>query len=258
MTVAIDRPRSGDSGARAAARKAEVAALRAADLACDAYRATLDVKLQDTVRPDRVVAVVEGAPGDALGTAVADLGSAAFAAARATHLAVEAGSEDDARRTGEVAAAAAAAAEVGATALSRRDTPGAAVRVVRLAHAAAMVAHLSADALEAFGAAAPSVSLSGFTDRPAVPFPASWRHRIERLSRNCTASQSSQAAGDELHTASVAACSAAQRALHVYARTGHGTVVARTVCRVTRIAALAACYAGVAALEMRASTEAPA
>jgi len=119
MTVAIDRPRSGDSGTRAAARRAEAAALHAADSACQAYRSTLSEALQDTVRPDRVVAVVDGAPGDALATCVADLGSAAYAAARATHLAIETGTEEEARRAAEVATAATAAAEQGAATLPR-------------------------------------------------------------------------------------------------------------------------------------------
>lgn len=251
MTVAIDRLRSGDSGSRAAARRAEAAALQAADRACEAYRSTLSDSLRDTVRPDRVVAVVDGAPGDALATAVADLGSAAYAAARAAHLAVEAGREAEVRRTSEVAQSAAAAADQGVIAMARRDAPDAATQAVRMAHAAAMVAHLTADALESYGAIALPSSLLVATDHPSVPFPPSWRRRIERLAEQCASVQPSEVAHDELRRAAMSACAAAQHALQAYMHAGKGSAVSRALGRVTRIAALAACYAGAAALDLR-------
>jgi hypothetical protein len=252
MSTTVDRPRSGDAEARAQARRAETAALHAADLACDAYRGTLEESLRDTVRPDRVVVVVEAGPGDALATAVADLASVSYAAARAAHLAVEAGSEDDARRTGRLAESAAAAAEQGATALAHRSATDAAAHTIRLAHAAAMVAHLAADALETYGTTAPSASLLNLTDHPAVPFPPSWKRRIEVLGDR-TARLLPAAAGDELVDAAAGARAAAAHALRAYASTGRGTVVSRTVCRVVRLSALAACYAGAAALDLRES-----
>jgi len=109
-----------------------------------------------------------------------------------------------------------------------------------------MVAHLAADALESYGAISLPSSLLTATDHPAVPFPSSWRRRIEKLADTCLDAQSSGPA----HDAATSACAAAQHALHAYAQSGRGTVVSRALTRVTRIAALAACYAGAAALEL--------
>lgn len=252
MTIAID-PDRGFIDGRTGARRAEAVALRAADAACDAYRETLDEHLRDTVRPDRVIAVINGGPGDALASAVADLGSTAFAAARAAHLAAEAGSEEDAQRAAQVAECAAGAAQWGATALAHQADADAAAQLVGLAHRAAMAAHLSADALAAYGQTSAAMSLLNLTDHPMVPFPASWRGRIEDLSRRRARMQ---AAGDgdatarDLLGAADSACSAASHALRTYQRSGHGTGVSRAMSRVVRIAALAACFAGCAALDM--------
>lgn len=238
---------------RAAARQAEVVALQAADVACDAYRETLDEPLRAAVRPDRVIAVVRGGLGDALASAVADLGSTAFAAARAAHIAAEVGSEEDARRAGAVAETAAEAARTGAGALATHLHDGDdTAHLVTLAHSAAMTAHLAADALEAYGLVTAPASLLSLHDRPAVPFPQSWRSRIEELSERLTRVRRGVDAGaaeSDLLLAAGAASSAANHALRVYQRSGHGTGVSRAMSRVTRIAALAACYAGTSALD---------
>lgn len=253
MSISIES-RSGDPDTRALARRAEAAALRAADIACDAYRATLDESLRPTVRPDRVIAVLGGDLGDALASTVADLGSTAFAAARVTHLATEIGSDADAVRAGELAACAAEAAQAGARALAQSSSDSGPALVADLAHRAAMVAHLAADALAAYGMARPSISLVGSVDHPPVAFPPSWRARIEDLSRRLSRVQRSSAgesgAARDLLLAAEAAASAANHALRIYQRSGRGNGMSRATCRVTRIAALAACYAGCAALDM--------
>lgn len=236
---------------RAGVRRAEAVALLAADAACDAYRETLDESQRDTVSPERVIAVVRGGPGDALASAVADLGSTAFAAARAAHLAAEAASLEDARRAGELAESAAEAARAGAHALSSHDAAG----LVTLCHAAAMTAHLAADALDAFGGTAASSSVLERQDGPPVPFPPSWRACIDDSSSRLAAMRrrAIEPVGDasrDLIEGAEAATSAASHALRTYQRSGHGTGVSRAVGRVTRIAALGSAYAAGAALDL--------
>lgn len=255
MTVAVDRGRDAELDGRAGARRAEQVALRAADVACDAYRDTLDESLRDGVRPDRVIAVVRGGPGDALASAVADLGSTAFAAARAAHLAAEVGSEADAQRAAEVAECAAAAAQNAALALGHRARDDAGVLLVAVAHHAAMTAHLAADALAAHAPETVSTSLFG-AGRPAVAFPPSWRAAIEELARRLdrVSREPDLPAGSgldhDLLAAADSACAAASHALRSYRQSGHGNGVSQAMARVVRIAALASCYAGCAALDM--------
>jgi len=239
---------------RAGARRAEAVALLAADAACDAYRETLDESLRDSVSPEHVIAEVRGGPGDALASAVADLGSVAFAAARAAHLAAEAASLEDVRRAGELAESAASAARAGAMALGASGGDLGAMRVIELCHIAALTAHRSADALAAFEAAG-GTSLPSGRDHPAVPFPPAWRARIERTAERVGAMR--RRIGDDademtrdLLDAADAASAAAVQALRAYERSGHGNGVSRAIGRVTRIAALAACYASGAALDV--------
>src|SRR5947209_5474717 len=88
--------------------------------------------------------------------------------------------------------AAARRAEAAAAALGRADP----AQVVRLAHSAAMLAHLAAGALESYGAVASPASLLAAGDHPTVPFPPSWRRRIEKLAEHCLDAQSSGANHD--------------------------------------------------------------
>jgi len=259
MAIHGERTDPGDGAAvRAAARRAEAAALDAAEFACEAYKATLPDPEQNEVRPDHELPVTAGEPDQPLVSAVADLGATAYAAARAAHLCAEGGSLAAAPSAARAAEAAAQAAKLGVDALLAEGTPEGPTLCQHLAHASALAAQVAAEALAPYPPPPPRQLLMGDPHHHLhVAFPASWKRLTEELSRRL--GETPTTAPDEplpptgtpeaLWRAACVARDAADLARRAHERCGAESPGARASLRAARIAALACTYTGWAALQ---------
>ena len=248
----------GSADALLAARRAEAAAMRAAEFASEAYATTQpeDEAGDPAPRLDRVLPVTPGRPRDPLVKAVADFGVACHAAARATHLAAEFGPRHALTSLPAAADAAARAVRLGVDALLAEGGPDAAAAADQLAHAAAVAAHLAADTLTGFGP-----NRRGWFDthgHPTVSFPVSWQWQIDGLTDRLSLLDAPSGAWsveapagsrDALARAALAARNGATNARRAYAACPMDDATARAAARLARIVTLATCYAGNAALD---------
>ena len=259
--MAIDRDNpdpAENTAARVAARRAEAAALTAAEFACEAYTATLAEPEQTEVRPDHELPVAGGEPERPLASAVADLGATAYAAARAVHLTLEDGRLSAMHSAARAAEAAAQAAKLGVDALLAEGGPQGPAFCQQLAHASALTAQLAAEALAPYPPPPQRQLLMGDPHHHLqVAFPASWKRLTDELSRRLGETPST--ARDEplpatgtpeaLWRAACVARDAADLCRRAHGRCGAESPAARASLRAARIAALASTYTGWAALQ---------
>jgi hypothetical protein len=242
-------------------RAVEVAALRSAALATDLCERVATGHVPGWT-PDIAAPLRGGVPAAPLLSALEDLGSTAYAAARAVHFSGAASRPELARLVTEVAVATVHTVDLATQAtVHRDDVTGLRLRV-DLAHTCAGVTHRIADLLDrevpvgAWGVSGGS--------RPPVPFPASWRHLNTLLS---DAIQAARLRPDEPATVTVpaapprsvrldaasAARDAVEHVMRSYDRCRITSATTRLLCRCARRAARATAHAGFAVLVRPAS-----
>lgn len=181
-------------------------------------------------------------PQHPLDTAVRDLAVATLAASRLADRAAHGGEAETARVAGEAAHLATRTLSLAQYVASSAELRSRAVERVRMAHAAASTAHAGAKLLDSRSVVSAATEVT--------PFPASWRHLIELLGAAITTC-TQLVEGDEqrsLVSAAAAGRDGADAARRAYERLGRVTTASQTICRFVRISALAAAYAGCAAL----------
>jgi hypothetical protein len=238
-------------------RAAEMAALRSAALASDTCERAGGDRVHDW-SAEVAAPLRGGVPETPLLRAVEDLGSTAYAAARALHFSTIAGSQPEvARLATDVAVATAQAVDLAVKAAAHRtDVTGLWLRV-DLAHACAGITHRVADALDAGAPPRPLAGAAG--GRSPVPFPPSWRRLTALLSQaiRTPARREDEPVTDTPHAgpavgvrldAARAARDAAERAMRSYDRCRVTSATMRLLCRCARRAARATTHAGFAAL----------
>lgn len=221
---------------------ARASAVVAKEVARDVLRHLEEAGKGDPVTVPSVEPVSGTFPAHPLDTAVRDLVLTALASSHAAEAASRAGNADDARAAGEAARLAAHALSlteaVAASARRRSDVN----ERVRVAHAVAATAF----------AAARLVAPRGGSGRSHVgtAFPASWRHLIQILGQAIEEEETGP--DDDQHKrlldAATAARDGAEAARHAYDRLLAGGAAGPAASRFVRVAALAAAYAGCAAL----------
>lgn len=222
---------------------ARAAAAIANDVAREVLR-HLEDRVPDGAPPNlgTLEPVTTSFPLHPLDTAVRDLAIGTLAASHAAAAAARTGAEVQARSASNAARTAARTLALADDVSNSQSLRSHALQRVRIAHAAASTAHAAAELLS---------TLSGEVDRRAEPiaFPASWRRLIELLS---AAIHEVGPTHDEerlrLREAACAARDGADAARHAYERLGPLTAGFPAASRFARIAALAAAYAGCAAL----------
>jgi hypothetical protein len=241
-----------DLGASAAAKRAEAATMLAAEFAADTYRAARPDEAA-AVAPDHALPVRAGVPDEPLLRALADLGAAAYAMSRATHLATAASGPAVLIAATRAADATAAAVSEAVAAVLAEPTPEGPAASERLAHAAARACHLAGDALEAQPRRARDGGL--IVHHPTVPFPPSWRALLDDLHHHLVDTPHPGDAEPHAHgsraallAAARAARDAAEHTRRAYEDCSFDTPAARGSCRAARLSVLATTYCGWEAL----------
>jgi hypothetical protein len=223
---------------------ARASAVVAKEVARDVLRHLEEAGDGDSVTVQSVEPVSGTFPAHPLDTAVRDLALATLASSHAAEAASRAGNADDARAAGE-------AARLAAQALSLTEAVAASGRRRSNVNERVRVAH--AVAATAFAAARLVAPRGGPSRRSHVrtAFPASWRHLIQILGQ---AIEDDETRPDDVQhkrllDAASAARDGAEAARHAYDRLQAGGAAGPAAAsRFVRVAALAAAYAGCAAL----------